>query len=91
MVGAQPGFTSAIMVNPLATVFAIGDPNLPGFISAPGLGSASAIGFMVTSVRCLRIFRLCLLRVTMSMINDLPCPGWRYLTDVGMTDVGGAS
>jgi len=56
MVGAQPGFTLAMRVNPLATVFGIGDPNLPGFTSVPGLGSASARGFIVPSVRCLQIF-----------------------------------
>jgi hypothetical protein len=55
IVEAHPGFTFAMMVNPLATVFGMGDPNFPGFTSAPGLGSASARGFIAPSVRCFRI------------------------------------
>jgi hypothetical protein len=59
-----------MMVNPLATVFGIGDPNFPGFTSAPGLGSASALGFIALSFRR---FRICFIATLPVMRANAGC------------------
>ena len=56
----------------MATVFGMGDPNFPGFTSAPGLGSASARGFIAPSVRC---FRICSIVTPLVLRANARCLG----------------
>ena len=46
IVGARPGFTFAMIVNPLAGVFGIADPNFPSSTCSFARGKAAASGFM---------------------------------------------
>jgi hypothetical protein len=46
IVGACPGFTLAIIVNPFAGVFGIADPNFPFSTFSLSRGKAAASGFI---------------------------------------------